>query len=359
MNGVRHFFTRICPDFPIFVPMEIALTWGNFYRHPRFWRHLGVWAFFIVLMGINIYVSFRYNPDSGMHDGLDDLVFFLVEMVVLIYASFYAYNRLIPQQKFIPFALLILLITLGVAVVDDWLATSAVQIGALTGFLANLVLFPFILLSAFGFKLAYHGVRQVFIIERLRARQTESELRLLRSQINPHFLFNTLNNIYSTNLEDHDKANDIILELADILRYQLESNKKPRTPLSDEINSLENYLSLERIRVRDCHVHLEKQGDFEAVEIVPLLLLPFIENAFKYGTGLEPGEIALRFELTEGHQFHFHCRNKIVRKKEPVHSGGIGLENVKKRLALAYPGRYRLQVQPSTHYFTVDLNITL
>ena len=129
--------------------------------------------------------------------------------------------------------------------------------------------------------------------------------------------------------------------------------------MSDDIYSLDNYLSLERIRVRDCHVHLEKQGDFEAVEIVPLLLLPFIENAFKYGTGLEPGEIALRFELTEGHQFHFHCRNKIVRKKAPVHSGGIGLENVKKRLALAYPGRYRLQVQPSTHYFTVDLNITL
>ncbi len=339
--------------------MEAALTWSNFYQHPRFWRHIGVWAFFFLFISINLYVSLLYNPDETFDDGYYRIVPFLIEIIFMVYASFYAFNKLIPKQKFGLFFFLLVLIVLFVAAVDHHFETSAVQVGELRGFVANLILFPFFLFTAFGFKLAYHGVRQVFVIERLRARQTESELQLLKSQINPHFLFNTLNNIYSTNLEDQEKANNIILELADILRYQLESNKKPLTPLANEIHSLENYISLEKIRVRDCMIHLEKSGDFEAVEIVPLLLLPFIENAFKYGTGIEAGEISIRFELKEKTHFHFYCRNKIVRKKKPVHSGGIGLENVKKRLALRYPKRYELALQEDDHYFTVDLNIAL
>ncbi len=339
--------------------MEAALTWSNFYQHPRFWRHIGVWAFFFVFVSINIYISLAYNPDESFDDDFYRIGPFMLEIIFMVYASFYAYNKLVPQKRFGLFFFILLLIILFVAGVDDYFETSAVQVGALRGFVANLTLFPFFLFTAFGFKLAYHGVRQVFVIERLRARQTESELQLLKSQINPHFLFNTLNNIYSTNLEDQEKANNIILELADILRYQLESNKKPLTPLANEIHSLENYISLEKIRVRDCVVHLEKSGDFEAVEIVPLLLLPFIENAFKYGTGIEAGEISIRFELKDKTQFHFYCRNKIVRKKKPVHSGGIGLENVKKRLALRYPKRYKLALQEDDRYFTVDLNIAL
>ncbi|MEM6321789.1 MAG: hypothetical protein AAF960_29280, partial [Bacteroidota bacterium] len=92
--------------------------------------------------------------------------------------------------------------------------------------------------------------------------------------------------------------------------------------------------------------------------IVPLLLIPFVENAFKYGTGIEAGAIEVAFELSENGTFHFYCRNKIVQKNGKVHSEGIGLENVKKRLALRYPNQHELIITNRENYFTVDLTIT-
>ena len=130
-------------------------------------------------------------------------------------------------------------------------------------------------------------------------------------------------------------------------------------PLSEEINILENYISLEKIRVVDCQINVTKEGQFQKVKIVPLLLLPFVENAFKYGTGIEAGQIDLQFNLNESNVFTFYCRNKVVQKNGKVHSGGIGLENVKKRLALKYAGNYRLDLTDKDGFFTVELEINL
>jgi len=120
---------------------------------------------------------------------------------------------------------------------------------------------------------------------------------------------------------------------------------------------LENYISLEKIRVKDCKVNVQKEGDFEKVRIVPLLLLPFVENAFKYGTGIEQGEIDLTFHLNDANVFNFYCQNKVVQKNGKIHSGGIGLENVKKRLALKYANDYNLDIVNENGYFTVQLEI--
>lgn len=339
--------------------MESKLTLANFYTHPRFWRHFKAWTILIVFLLINIGISFQYNPDESLHHEMSKIFCFLLELILLIYSSFYAYNKFVPKQQYLYFFLSLLIIVPFFSYVDGYFNTTAVQIGELKGFVANLLIFPVFLTIALGFKLAYHGARQLFVIQRLKNQQTESELQLLKSQINPHFLFNTLNNIYSTNLDDHEKANDIILELADLLRYQLESNKKPSATLADEIKSLENYVDLEKIRVKDCEVQIEKEGDFTSAQIVPLLLLPFVENAFKYGTGIEPGKIDIRFHLNEKRLFSFYCQNKIVLKKGKTHSGGIGLENVKKRLELKYQHQYQLDIDESNDVFTVELNIQL
>jgi len=294
-----------------------------------------------------------------MYQALRRLLLVVLELVLLVYISFYAYNKLRVQKKMGLFTLIVVLVVVAVSALDQFANTGVMQIGPIKGFYANLILFPFALLVAFGLKLAWHGTNQIFVIERLQAKQTESELKLLKSQVNPHFLFNTLNNIYSTNLEDHDKANEIILGLSDLLRYQLESYKKKFTPLLEEINSLESYIELEKIRVLDCKINTSKSGDFSKAEIVPLLLLPFVENAFKYGTGIEPGLIDIKFDLNESKFFHFSISNKIVQKKGKVHSGGIGLENVKKRLALMYDGRYELSISDDDSTFNVDLKIQL
>lgn len=341
--------------------MENKLAWNNFYKHPRFWRHVLAWAIFLSFIILAMGVENLTNPEESLSEELKghSLPTFLLEIFVLIYASVYAYDRLIPQRKFKWFFLSLVLVIVIVAAVDDYLDTMSIVIGDLTGFLANVVVMPAFLVVAFGIKLSYRGARQLFVINRLEAQQMESELKLLKSQINPHFLFNTLNNIYSANLEDQEKANDIILELADLLRYQLESNKKTKATLQEEIKSLENYIELEKIRVKECEVTVNKSGDMSRAEIVPLLLLPFVENAFKYGTGIEPGKIDIDFTIDEAHLFTFACKNKIVQKKGRQHSGGIGLENVKKRLALVYNNNYQLDIKNEDQYFTVNLIVQL
>lgn len=337
--------------------METTLTFSNFWRHPRFWRHFWAWFIFLFFASLLITSSVVGNPDEEFKQEMSKISVFIFGIFVMIYAAFYAYNTLQPRKKYVQIALAFIIIMVATSFFNEQFGVRGIRIGDLKGFFANLTLYPFILLAAFGFKLAYHGGRQLFVIERLRTKQVESELKLLKSQVNPHFLFNTLNNIYATNLDDHESANEIILELADLLRYQLKSQSKTTMPLKEEIAILKNYISLEKIRIKDCKIELEERGDFQTLNIVPLLLLPFVENAFKYGTGIESGQIDLKFILDEANIFTFYCRNKIVQKKGKVHSGGIGLENVKKRLALKYGGNYHLDLKEKNGYFIVELKI--
>ncbi len=340
------------------IGMIESLSFTNFLRHPRFWRHAGPW---ILVMG---FVAISLLVESGASDNpmqIDAMAFFgILDIIVMIYASFYLYNTLYKKKgKKKLFFVLIAILIIGMSCIDGLINTRVIRLGAVEGFFANILFFPLIVFVAFGLKLGYHGARQLFVIEKLQAQQMESELKLLKSQVNPHFLFNTLNNIYSTNLEDHNKANEIILELSDLLRYQLESYKTKFTPLDKEIKSIENYIDLERIRVLDCTINITKEGNFEEVEILPLLLLPFVENAFKYGTGIEPGVIDVQMRLSEKKQFLFIIKNKIVQKKGKVHSGGIGLENVKKRLALMYTDKHELDIIEKDAHFTVNLTMQL
>lgn len=337
--------------------METQLTFNNFWTHPRFWRHFWAWAIFLFFTVVMMSASAIGNPDEVFLLEFGPVFIFIFGIFVLIYASFFVYHKFFSTRKYFRLGGSLMLIIIIMALFNDHFGVKGLVLGRLQGFWANVVMYPFVLMVAFGFKLAFHGARQLFVIERLKTKQVESELKLLKSQVNPHFLFNTLNNIYATNLKDHDKANEIIMELAELLRYQLKSQSHPLMPLDEEISILENYIDLEKIRVKDCQINIQKEGEFKQVKIVPLLLIPFVENAFKYGTGIEPGQIELQFDLNQANVFTFYCRNKIVQKNGKVHSGGIGLDNVKKRLELRYRDNYSLELEKENGYFTVNLSI--
>lgn len=350
--------------------MQARLTLKNFYKHPRFWRHAIMWlasCLFIIL------IVFLSGVQAGEGEvAIADLenankagepihIFgtFLVQCIILVYASFYAYNICVPKRKYKTLTIAIIAIVVFMSVLDHYIRSLAIQLGETDGFLANLIVYPIIIFVAFGFKLGWHGVNQLFIIEKLKRKQAESELNLLKAQVNPHFLFNTLNNIYATNLNDQDKANEIILELSDLLRYQLETNKKHKTSLSEEIQSLHNYIALEKIRVKNCDIEISENGDFNSSEIVPLLLIPFVENAFKYGTGIERGDIKIALSLSNEGFFHFSITNKIVQKAEHIKSGGIGIENVKKRLEIMYKDKHEIEIKEGDKLFSVNLSVKL
>lgn len=186
----------------------------------------------------------------------------------------------------------------------------------------------------------------------LERKNLEAELQFLKAQINPHFLFNVLNSVYFSIGKKPDLAQEIVLQLSEILSHQLYNAPKQKVLLSKEIAYLEKYISLEKIR-QDTTLHLDfvfpKNPD--QMMISPMLLLPFVENAFKHGYRSSPLGywIRIRASLTEKY-FHFMIENSFHPDNLPgFENKGIGLENVQRRLALLYPERHQLVIRQYAH----------
>lgn len=194
--------------------------------------------------------------------------------------------------------------------------------------------------------------------------QLETELLFLRTQVSPHFFFNTLNNIYSLALTQSKKTPQIILKLSDLMRYLLYETKIERKSLEEEIICIQNYLDLERLRYGEkMVVDMEISGDIKNKKIAPILLLSFIENAFKHGANKNLGKIKIdiSFKIIDDY-LYFSISNpnpsKTNFKKKIDSSGGIGLKNVKKRLALGYDKQdYELNIRSRGKRFKVNLKI--
>jgi LytS/YehU family sensor histidine kinase len=185
----------------------------------------------------------------------------------------------------------------------------------------------------------------------------QSELSFLRLQINPHFLFNSLNTIYSLVYHQSSKALPTIAGLSELLRYTLyEATEK--VPLEKEIIYISKYIELQKLRFDEpIHVDMEVIGDISNVSIPPFLFIPFVENAFKHGRfRAEKDRLRILLKSTAGN-ITFECSNKIGHQQKDA-SGGIGTDNVKKRLQLLYPGKHSLQIVQNGDQFTVKLDIT-
>jgi LytS/YehU family sensor histidine kinase len=191
----------------------------------------------------------------------------------------------------------------------------------------------------------------------------EAELKLLKAQIHPHFLFNTLNNLYGLALEKSDDAPDLVLRLSEILDYILYRCDEKRVLLSDEIDNLKNYIEIEKIRYSE---KLQMKVDFSLssnkLKIAPLIILPFIENAFKHGVSNYPGVAFVNAKISLADNTLLF---KIENSKNPGmeskngYSKGIGLKNARKRLDLIYPDKYILKINDHSETFSVNLTIEL
>jgi sensor histidine kinase YesM len=184
----------------------------------------------------------------------------------------------------------------------------------------------------------------------------EAELQFLRSQINPHFLFNTLNNIYSLVYEKSDKAPDAILKMSELMRYAL-YEKKERVSLSQEWSYILSLIELQKLRFANPpSVNIRTTGDLDKATIPPYLLIPFIENAFKHGD-FKSTDVSLDIELTVMDSgLNFSITNPVGHIQKDT-AGGIGLENVRKRLFLLFPDRHKLQTLESAGKFSVHLKL--
>ena len=199
-----------------------------------------------------------------------------------------------------------------------------------------------------------------------RWRETErerlnTELSYLKAQINPHFLFNTLNSIYSLAIEQSPATADAIVQLSSFLRYVIAEGRQNSVALSHELAYIGHYLALQKLRLVDTvSVQYTTLGHPGHVQIAPLLLISFIENAFKYGVSpQEPSRIDIRIEVTESRLYCCVFNQKVHVADTLTVSSGIGLSNTRARLQLLYPGQHQLQIRDLPDSFTVELSLTL
>jgi sensor histidine kinase YesM len=197
-----------------------------------------------------------------------------------------------------------------------------------------------------------------------RARDIENEhlrteLSFLHMQINPHFLFNSLNTIYGMSLKKSDNAPKAVLKLSQLLRYMIEETGHNTVPLEQEVTYLNNFIELQKMRSGpSLSVTFDVEGDINGANIAPMLLLPFVENAFKYGLNNSldsPIQISL---WVSKERIVFSVINRKFENMER-HSSGIGIPNVERRLQLLYPGKHELRIQDTGDTYFVKLNIAL
>jgi sensor histidine kinase YesM len=196
----------------------------------------------------------------------------------------------------------------------------------------------------------------------LARENANAELQLLKAQIHPHFLFNTLNNIYSFSLSKSPEASGLVSKLSDTIHYMITDCKADLVPLDKEIKMLEDYIGLERVRYGDrLELLLDIKNDYQNNLIAPLLMIPFVENCFKHGSSITRGKqwIRLSIQVNDG-VLDFDLSNS--KPKESIstkNKNGIGLDNVKKRLALLYPGKHHLNISSADAVYNVKIQIEL
>lgn len=218
----------------------------------------------------------------------------------------------------------------------------------------------FVIVMAGIGKFTFDWFDNLRIRRELENQNLTSELAFLKSQLNPHFLFNTLNNIHTLAYKKSDEAPDAIMMLSELMRYMTYESEVDFVPLKQEVSHLKSFIVLNELRFKDRGItQFQTAGDLENKKIAPLLLLPFIENAFKHGQN-KPGDIQVELNAEEGIEFsvvnQVYASNQHIAKDEV---GGVGLDNIKRRLALIYPDRYTLNIHESSDQFKIDLKIDI
>jgi two-component system, LytTR family, sensor kinase len=259
------------------------------------------------------------------------------------------------------FALLMAVVQIAISSPDDTKRLTATDTSAVIINWTMIILFH----ATIGF---VHGLLATFmrgslmwyddihIRQTLEKKNLETQLSLIKARIDPHFLFNTLNNIDVMINNDPAQASIYLQKLCDIMRFTLYENHTEQIPLQKEVDIMRQYIELQKIRSSKDFISLDVTGDTKALSVGPMVLLPFVENAIKHSDGRKQ-EDAIRIKVTaEKDEIHFLCRN-IVARNNTRSEGGIGMELIRQRLNLLYPSQYTLTVGEKNDYFEVQLTI--
>jgi hypothetical protein len=311
----------------------------------RLFRHL----LLIVFIGIVL-----YNSTSVIASPITVFVYF----IILFYVNMYVLvPKLLFRNKNLEYCLAVICIIVVVAI-WGYFYNPFTKKNAL-----NLPLFSFLtvllLAASSSIKLFQKGMMDKQLIYELKQSKTYAELEQLKNQINPHFLFNMLNNANVLTKKDPEKASLVLMKLSDLLRYQLYDSARDKVLLTSDIHFLEDFLNLEKVRRHSFDFIISKEGDLSGVQIPPLLFISFVENAVKHNNdATKSSYVNLYFDVRNGELF-FKCINSKPKLKSVNNTGGMGLTNIKRRLELLFPATHSLHIEEDSERYCVTLTIKL
>ena len=334
-------------------------------RHVLYWL---AWAVFYAT------VNSMYKEDSFMHWVGIEFIFMTVKLPFAYFVIYFLVPNFLIQKKYTTFFLVALLSAIiggiGIWTLDYYVIFPestqkwypnfwTIKMCYKTLDLIYIASLPTII------KLLQRHMQQEKLTLQIAEQKLGAELKLLKTQLQPHFLFNTLNNLYGMVLTQHPKAGEVVLGLSEMMSYMLYECERNRIALDKEIANLKNYIELEKIRYgKRLDISFDISGPTSTHTIAPLLFIPFVENAFKHGVEPTAAKCWIRINLwLNDDELQFLIENSLPEEKEVVtqsknNSNGIGLVNVQKRLELLYPNKHQLEIkQEETHFVQLKLKL--
>jgi two-component system LytT family sensor kinase len=330
--------------------------------------------FWLMMLGIALFMIF-----IGTRPSMKEIIYSYGLFSVLNLSTFYInYIFLIPEliqkrKKYLIYVLAFLfliaasvLVKVVIAVLnpEDLLqyqgSKGKIHVISINEYLFKSIFFSgFILVTSCIIKFSVDWFSNEKIQRNLESEKKDMELQFLKSQLNPHFLFNSLNNIYSLAYQKSEKTADAILKLSEIMRYMIYESNDSWVNLSKEVEYVTSFVELQKLRFKDgASVVITINGEIDGQQIVPLILISFVENAFKHGVANDP-EDPIKINIIANQKIlHFSVSNKKSKTNKDA-MGGVGLNNVERRLQLLYPDRYKLNIVNSATHYTTELMLDL
>lgn len=326
----------------------------------------------VLMMSIILFIFSGTKPEhTGNIDKYVNIIFLAFFSFLLYFNMYVLTPKLLFKGKYIWFITLVIvilvlffLLSLYIeAVLDPYLITpiNREEKDVVKDIFSFIFIFCIVIAASTAVKLFQRWISDSYRIMELEKQRLRSELNQLKSQVNPHFLFNTLNNIHTLTRKDPQKASDILLKLSDLLRYQLYDSTQDHIMLGPDIIFLENFLNLEKIRRDHFSFDISIEGDVARIAIPPFLFIPFVENAVKHSVdSFNSSRVQIDFKITDK-QLLFTCVNSRPDTVQvPARqAGGIGLINIQRRLQLLYPEAYSLQITEQANSYLINLSIPL
>ena len=343
----------------------------NFLLAPQYRvaRHLFL-QFVVFLITVNILWNEPMRPLALPQRLVGWAIYFFSIDAVFYINLYWLFPRFLLKNRLLTYAFGVILVSLIiiVAVAIFQILTVEVTTTAVHSQLIPILINAISGVLAMGFTIA--GMSAILLlrhwilynqrVDELQSATLHSELRFLKNQINPHFLFNMLNNANVLIRKNPVEASQVLFKLEDLLRYQMNDNFREHVPLRSDIRFLNDYLNLEKIRRDHFDYSITEEGEIDAIQLPALLFIPFVENAVKHNFDSEhPSYVHLFFKI-DNDRLEFRCENSkpaVAIAKSRV--GGIGLTNIRRRLELLYPGRYLLEVAETKNQYTVTLKLNL